>query len=301
MVFKLAHISDIHMGPLPKVRARELMSKRVTGYVNWKRNRGNSMGGGTLEAIVDAVKAANPDHVAITGDLINIGLEAEVALAAEWLERNWDPKSTSLVPGNHDAYIRGTLAKATRAWKPFMINEHGQPYGDGSHFPYMRARGDIAIMGTSSAVATPAFVAAGRFGTKQAKRLASLLKQAGDRDMFRAVLIHHPPVKNAAVPRKRLYGIRLFQRVIAEHGAELVLHGHTHLPQRHEIKGPEGTCVPVIGVPSASQAPGAKRPAAAFNLFSIEKQDGHWSCTLEEHSLTNTTGPLSITDQRKLW
>lgn len=300
MVFKLAHISDIHMGPMPKVRARELMSKRVTGYVNWKRNRANSMGSGTLEAIVDAVKAAKPNHIAITGDLINIGLEAEVTLAGIWLKNNWDPSATSLVPGNHDAYIRGTLAKAIKAWKPFMTNEHGEHYGDGSHFPYLRERGEIAVIGTSSAVATPAFVAAGRFGPKQAERLANLLQQSGAKGMFRVVLIHHPPVKNAAVPRKRLFGIRTFQKIIAEHGAELVLHGHTHLPQRHEIEGPSGTRVPVIGVPSASQAPGAKRPAAAFNLFSIEKKNGAWRCTLEEHSLTSARGALTITDQRLL-
>lgn len=258
------------------------------------------MGGKTLEAIVDAVKAANPDHVAITGDLINVGLEAEVALAAAWLKHNWDPTSTSLVPGNHDAYIRGTLAKAINAWKPFMTNEDGEPYADRSHFPYMRERGDIAIIGTSSAVATPAFIAAGRFGTKQAKRLASLLKQSGDRGMFRTVLIHHPPIKNAALPNKQLYGIRTFQKIIAEHGAELVLHGHTHLSQRHEINGPEGTRVPVIGVPSASQAPGAKRPAAAYNLFSIDKYNGQWRCTLQELSLTSATGSMAVTDERKL-
>lgn len=300
MIFKLAHISDIHMGPLPKVRARELMSKRLTGYVNWKRNRSNSMGDGTLSHIVEAVKAANPNHVAITGDLINIGLDAEVSLAASWLKQNWDPSTTSVVPGNHDAYIRGTLAKAINAWKPFMSNEHGEDYGDGSHFPFMRRREDVAIIGASSAVATPAFIAAGRFGTKQAKRLASLLKHAGENGLFRVVLIHHPPVKAATVPRKKLYGIQTFQRVIAEHGAELVLHGHTHLAQRHAIAGPNETIVPVIGVPSASQAPGAKRPAAAFNLFSIEQENGQWKCSLEEHSLTSATGKLTITDQRKL-
>lgn len=300
MVFKLAHISDIHMGPLPKVRARELMSKRLTGYVNWKRNRSNSMGDNTLETIVEAVKAANPNHVAITGDLINIGLDAEVTLAATWLKQNWDPRMTSVVPGNHDAYIRGTLAKAINAWKPFMSNEHGETYADGSHFPFMRQRDDIAIVGVSSAVATPAFIAAGRFGAEQAKRLAFLLKQAGDKGLFRVVLIHHPPIKGATVPRKKLYGIQAFQKVIAEHGAELVLHGHTHLPQRHTIAGPDDTIVPVIGVPSASQAPGARRPAAAFNLFSIEKDNGKWKCALEEHSLTSATGKLTITDQRIL-
>ena len=38
-VFTLAHVSDIHLSPLPKVRRRQLLSKRLLGYVNWHRGR----------------------------------------------------------------------------------------------------------------------------------------------------------------------------------------------------------------------------------------------------------------------
>ncbi len=300
MGFKLAHISDIHLGPLPKVRARELMSKRVTGYINWQRNRARNMGIDTLESVVAGVKSVKPEHVAITGDLINIGLEGEVALAADWLKRNWAPDSTSLVPGNHDAYVRGTLVKAVRAWKPFMSDDRGDPYGDSTYFPYLRKRGDLAIIGTSSAVATPTFVAAGRFDSKQAARLATLLEQTRKQDLFRVILIHHPPVKNAAARHKRLFGIRTFQRVVKQHGAELILHGHTHVPQRHEITRSDGGKIPVIGVPSASQSPGAKRPAGAFNLFQIDRENGKWRCLLEEYSATGGVRSLTVTDKRTL-
>ncbi|ODR97130.1 hypothetical protein AUC70_12700 [Methyloceanibacter stevinii] len=38
-VFTLAHMSDIHLGPLPKVKKHQLLSKRLLGYVNWHRGR----------------------------------------------------------------------------------------------------------------------------------------------------------------------------------------------------------------------------------------------------------------------
>ena len=47
-MFRLAHLSDIHLGPLPEVSYRELASKRITGYINWQRNRKRAMFGDTL-------------------------------------------------------------------------------------------------------------------------------------------------------------------------------------------------------------------------------------------------------------
>ena len=52
-MFRLAHISDVHLGPLPDVTYRELASKRMVGYVNWQRNRRRFLHDGVLGAIVD--------------------------------------------------------------------------------------------------------------------------------------------------------------------------------------------------------------------------------------------------------
>ena len=38
-VFRIAHLSDPHLGPLPTVRLKDLASKRLTGYLNYRRNR----------------------------------------------------------------------------------------------------------------------------------------------------------------------------------------------------------------------------------------------------------------------
>src|SRR3546814_3639440 len=39
IMFKLAHISDPHLGPLPPVRVAELLNKRFFGYLSWVRRR----------------------------------------------------------------------------------------------------------------------------------------------------------------------------------------------------------------------------------------------------------------------
>jgi len=301
MAFRLAHISDVHLAPLPRVRRRDLFSKRITGYINWKRNRARHMAGGTLERLVEAMHRKSPDHVAVTGDLTNLALDAEIANAAAWLESLGDPADVSAIPGNHDAYVPGALARAVQAWRANMTtDETGIPLTK-SGFPFLRRRGPAAIIGVNSAIATGPFMASGVFSRRQARGLSQALDIARDKGLFRVILIHHPPVRHATTTQKRLYGIRLFQSVIRDHGAELVLHGHTHLPQRNEILGPERVAVPVIGVPAGGEEPGGKRPAAAFNLFGIDGRPGHWQCSLEEHSLAGKTGLTEVTDRRVLY
>lgn len=300
MQFTLAHLSDVHLGPLPAIKAHQLISKRLTGYINWHRNRAGSLADATLGRVTQAVVAANADHIAVTGDLTNLALDAELRAAAIWLNQFGDPENVSVVPGNHDAYVRGALARALDIWAPWMTGDDGNAPGHSPALPYLRVREPVALIGVSSAVATPAFVAAGRFGGQQARNLGHRLGEAGRRGLFRVVLIHHPPVRHATVPAKRLYGIGRFQDIIRRHGAELVLHGHTHLAQRHWIDGAHGTQVPVIGVPAAGQSPGAKRPPGAFNLFHITRTDLGWTCGLEQWSATTQAGPLERTDQRDL-
>ena len=301
MSFRLAHISDVHLAPLPKVRRRELFSKRITGYINWRRNRARHMASDTLEILVAAMLKQQPDHIAVTGDLTNLALDAEIANATAWLESLGDPADVSAVPGNHDAYVPGALGRAVASWRTNMTTDvSGFPLTR-SGFPFLRERGAAAIIGVNSAIATGPFLASGVFSRRQAKGLSQALGIAGEKGLFRVVLIHHPPVRGAASTQKRLYGIRLFQSVVREHGAELVLHGHTHLPQRNGIEGPGGAVVPVIGVPAGGENPGGRNPAAAFNLFTIDGEPGAWRCRLEEHSLTGKIGGLDVTDRRELY
>ena len=271
-MFRLAHISDIHLSPLPAMRKRDFASKRVTGYLNWKRNRSTSMGGPVLSNLIADIKAHAPDHIAITGDLTNLALDAEIANARAWLETLGSPHDVSVVPGNHDAYVAGALAKSNAAYAPFIAGD--LPRRDGVLYPWLRVRGDVALIGVNSARATPAFIAAGHVSRHQVEALEAMLADCGRQGLARVVMIHHPPVHGATSNAKRLYGIGRFQQAIARTGADLVLHGHTHLATTYQIAGPRGP-VPVVCVPAAGQAPGGHRPAAAWNEFRIgQNRDG---------------------------
>ena len=286
-MFRLAHISDIHLGPLPALTLLELASKRITGFVNWHRNRRRHLFANTLEILMEDIERRDPDHLAITGDLVNLASSLEIGTIAKWLEDAGKPENISIVPGNHDAYVRGAYDKATKAWYPYMRGDHGpDEWDEDDHvFPYLRVRGKVALIGCSTAVATPPFAASGYFGHRQARETVNMLRAAGEAGLFRVVMIHHPPIRGATSMHKRMIGIRRFGATISSGGAELVLHGHTHLNTVHWLRG-QTKQVPVVGIASASQGPGGHKPPAAYNMFSISGGPGQWNLMRERYALT---------------
>ena len=83
-MFILAHLSDIHLAPLPRPNPFELVSKRGLGYINWLRKRRRIHRPEMLAKIVADLKARKPDHIAVTGDLVNLSLTKEFAPACAW-------------------------------------------------------------------------------------------------------------------------------------------------------------------------------------------------------------------------
>ncbi|MGV2977200.1 metallophosphoesterase family protein [Roseibium alexandrii] len=301
-MFRLAHLSDPHLGPLPDPKLLQLFSKRLLGYLNWQRNRSKIMGGNHLEQLVEDMKAQAPDHIAVTGDLVNIALPLEISGARAWLDELGAPDQVSVVPGNHDAYVRGAVKKARSAWWPFMRGDGdddvpAEKVGSEATFPYVRKRGDVAIIGVTTGRATAPWFASGRVGTKQSRRLRAILEELAEEKLFRVVLIHHPPFKNATKWHKRLSDASRLRAVVKRAGAELILHGHTHIDSFESIEGPDGP-VPVIGVPSATSAPGGHKPAARYNLFSISRQNDGWTCQMEEHGFEESGGPVKPLSRR---
>ncbi len=277
-MFVLAHLSDPHLGPLPAARLSELASKRVLGFLNWYRKRGAIHRGDVLELVVRDLKAQMPDHVAVTGDLANISLAAEFAPARAWLERLGSPHDVTLVPGNHDVYVQAAAHRPEQHWDEYMRGDGDARSPDGkARFPFVRRRGPIALIGLSSAVPTPPFMATGRLGGEQIARLPEILTALAQENLFRVVLIHHPPQSTPSRYFKRLIDAEPFRNALAKAGAELVLHGHDHVHSLVWLEGPGGF-IPAIGVPSASAAPGSDHDPAAYNLYRIDGAAGDWTC-----------------------
>ncbi len=291
-MFRLAHVSDPHLGPLPKPQFRELVGKRVLGYINWRLNRGRGgMRPAVLDDLVEDLVRQAPDHVAVTGDIVNIALDAELEPARRWLASLGAPRDVSAVPGNHDAYVRGALTRATDAWGPFLKGDQGEA----GRFPYVRRRGPVAMIGVSSAEATAPFMATGRFDASQALRLAEILGHLGREGLYRVVMIHHPPSKKPIHWAGRLIGSARLREVIHAHGAELMLHGHTHRSTVEWLDGPRGS-IPLVGVPSASRNPGPERRGAGWNLFEITGKPGAWSTVRVERGFRDaSSGIVEIT------
>ncbi len=273
MPFTLAHLSDIHLAPLPAAHVLDLCSKRITGYLNWQRKRRFVHDQAVLEALTADLKAQAPDHIAVTGDIANIGLEAEYAAGRGFLDALGKPDMVSFVPGNHDIYVAECARFAARAWGPFMAGDKGES------FPYLRRRGPLAIIGLNTGVPTAPFQATGEVGDSQLAALSALLDRAGEERLFRVVLIHHPPVSDSP-HHKRLTDADAFMQVIAQHGAELILHGHDHRDMLNIIDGPNGARVPAVGVPSASAKPGMDKDNPAYHLYRIDGEEGRWRCEM---------------------
>jgi 3',5'-cyclic AMP phosphodiesterase CpdA len=275
----LAHISDVHLAPLPPVKWTELLNKRITGYLNWRFHRQASLSGDGLTNLVRHMREQNPDFTAVTGDLVNLGLEPEANTAWNWLQTVGQPETVCVAPGNHDAYLKPSFGYNNARWGEYMRGEAL----DEAQFPFVRRVGDVAIITCSSSVPSAPTFAIGRFGKEQAARLGRILKLMGDAGYFRVVLIHHPPNLEARSFRLGLYGAKLFRDEIAKYGAELILHGHTHKSTIFAIPGLKGD-VPVIGVAAAGAAQSADggEDPARYNLFKIERAGAAWSCSMRE-------------------
>ena len=85
---KLAHLSDVHLGPLPAAASwTDYLNKRAIGYMSWRFRRRKIHDRDVLDAVIAEIHRHQPDHVALTGDLVNIALPAEFLQASRWLSR----------------------------------------------------------------------------------------------------------------------------------------------------------------------------------------------------------------------
>jgi 3',5'-cyclic AMP phosphodiesterase CpdA len=278
-MFTLAHITDPHIGPLPRVSAKDLINKRLFGYLSWKRRRRGIHRPEILSDLQRDLTGMAPDHVAITGDLTNIALPQEFEQVLRWLDRLGQPDWITVIPGNHDAYVALPWDISIGQWSAYMEGDT-EPGAvsrtmAADDFPATRIRGEIALIGLTTAQATPLFLATGEIGPTQLTRLEEQLTSLGRKGFCRVVLLHHPPSPDGLAWRKRLVDAEAFRSVIGRCGAELVLHGHDHKFGSALIDSVDGK-VAVFGVPSASAMADGNRPQSHYHLYGIDHSAKGW-------------------------
>jgi 3',5'-cyclic AMP phosphodiesterase CpdA len=293
-MFTLAHLSDPHVSPLPRPRLAELVGKRATGFLSWTFRRNAIHGGPVLERLTADLRETAPDHIVVTGDIINISLPGEYTQAEAWLRSLGSPDRVTVIPGNHDAYVVTKWPESIGLWAAYMAgSSSGAPDREtaacsNEDFPFVRIRGPLAIVGVTTACPMPPFSAAGRIGQQQLERLKPTLEQLGRRGLFRVVLVHHPPFDSRDQWRKGLHDSAAFRAVIEEAGAELILHGHTHRSGLAKLPTPDGFA-PVIGVPSASAMyEHDGRGHGQYHLYRVQRDGNGWSIDVEVRGVVPT-------------
>ena len=281
-MFTLAHLSDVHIGPLPRAESwRDYLGKRALGKISWHRRRRFLHDPAIAMAMIADIRAQSPDHVGLTGDLINIALAREFVAAAEWLKAFGPADWITLVPGNHDAYRPFPWAQGAGLWSDYMAGDiklasARDPSDPDALFPFVRQRRNVALISLSSAVPQSLFRAGGRVGPDQLNRLIPILHDLRQRGFYRVILIHHPPVPGLTPRRRALDDDKDLKRTIEEQGADLVLYGHNHRHGRSTLATRFGV-THIMGAPSATSPGHGVYDPAAWYLYKIRRQEGAWS------------------------
>ena len=289
-MFRLAHISDTHVLSPDGVHWRDLFfNKRITGWANTRVRRSRVYRRHYLEAVLDA--AARADHLVVTGDVTNLALEGEYREARSLLDRCAGPAQTTIVPGNHDLYLPSISREGRfgRHFGPFVRSDIpglGVDVAAGS-YPFVRLRGPAAVIGLSSAVPRPPFVAAGLVGEGQLRALKAVLEHPEVARRVPVILVHHPPVD----ARRRLLRLRdglvdaaSLRLVLATLTRGLVLFGHLHARVRCRLGRLDVVCASGAALDHPDDS-----VRAGYNLYEL---DDEGVARVEAHVVDAATGAL---------
>ncbi len=273
---RIAHISDPHLLSLAGIRLRDFLGKRWIGGLNLLAIRAREHKLEVFDALVEDINRASIDHVLCTGDVTNVALPGEFAFARARFDRfDHGPTDATVIPGNHDAYVQRGVPLFGSHFGEYCTTDPGWEWPDWDIWPIVRIRGQVAIVGLTTALETPWFNAWGRVGRKQIERMEQALGDERLAGKFRIVAIHHPPVGHYAEHRRHgLHDHEGFAMALARVGADLVLHGHEHRDLRAEARGPNGAPIPVHGIQSATYAGKRRSHRASYRIYTVNGAGG---------------------------
>ncbi len=236
LVFRLAHFSDIHVTHSPFSEGWGGLlgrPKRVVGSLNYAlggRRRHFAAVEARIGVLLDDVRAQGVDHALCTGDVTAMAFEAEMAAAAAlFAARGASADRWTVLPGNHDRYVREA--------EPRVFERHLGPLADaGRGYPYVKRLAEqVSLVVVDVTRPTALLDSSGRVGEAQLERLAALLRSEALAHDFVIVALHYGLYRADGRPDRPSHGVRDYEALIAVLDAadarvDLVLHGHIHRP-----------------------------------------------------------------------
>lgn len=206
-----------------------------------------------VSSVIADVTAARPVLTVVTGDCTMRARVSQFRAARALLDRL--PTPLLVVIGNHDV----PLISAARVVGPYARYRH---WIEGDLDPIVRLPG-LTALGLQT---TPRWRwKSGRVSRRQSDHVAALLG-AAPAGAVRLLALHHPPQAGGLA---RLAGRGRLLRALAAARVDLVLAGHTHVPESRcvELSGTSHRLIEVVaGTATSRRTRGAGRSWTAIRI-----------------------------------
>jgi 3',5'-cyclic-AMP phosphodiesterase len=246
---QIAHLSDVHLIAARSQRRGYGLRSRA---VRMGRTNDPALRGKRLATALRAVKESGADHLVVSGDLTELGDEAEYELFAEVLsDSGIAAENITLIPGNHDMYT------ARDGWQRALGGPLA-PWSDASARAgtevHVVDRGDVAFVPLDVTIHQSVLWSGGELRAEAAARIDRLARDPALAGKPLVLVIHHPPFPkhdNAAYRFvDSLKGSELVYELLARHPNLHLLHGHFHrVLDRERMFGAPGVADDLDGEP----------------------------------------------------
>jgi 3',5'-cyclic-AMP phosphodiesterase len=230
----LAHLSDLHLIERDHHKRRGLSRRRLQ-FLSFGASLDAEARLHHATSLLQQARRSGADHVLITGDLTEDGMDVQFEVLAEALHRSrLDPDCVTLVPGNHDGYADpGAFARALE--------------GPLRAFRSTSAEGALSLL-PGAVIAPVSTMIAGQWFTRSCgalrqEDLARVRRVASDpisRDRAVVVAQHHPPSHQPLAPLEWFDGVHnafAMRDLMLERTRVHVVHGHTHRHATRHLSG----------------------------------------------------------------
>lgn len=234
---RILHFSDIHLGlSFSRIPQRDLWGKRLIGAANLLRGRNRQLADAAskVEAIGQLARSEAVDLVVCTGDLCNLGTDAELAAAREAIAPLTAVREGFVVvPGNHDLYGRDTVRERRfEAHFGDLMDTDLPEHGANGPWPLVRLAGaTVAVVSVNSARPNPQpWKSSGRIPEGQLAALARVLDDPRVSERTVLVATHYAPRRQDGRPDRIDHRLVNADRLLAVCRTlnGVILCGHIH-------------------------------------------------------------------------
>ena len=173
-----------------------------------------------VDALVNMVRAQNPDLVVLSGDITQRARSRQFQAACQFTDR-LQARNLLTIPGNHDIPLFDVFSRILRPYAKYqrLFGENLEPMFDNESLRVITVKTTRRYRHVD-----------GEVSTEQIECVAQLLKAAKP-GQLRVVVTHQPVcVIRPQDEENLLHGHEAATRAWAAAGADIIMGGHIHLP-----------------------------------------------------------------------